>query len=79
MSQHYLVAIASILSMLVFIALVQLSQTSSAGCTAGSGRRLLQLESIADRAGLCVRAGYSFGFGFGFGFGFRFCVWIYDA
>lgn len=30
MSQHYLVAIASILSMLVFIALVQLAQTSSA-------------------------------------------------
>lgn len=76
-SQHYLVAIASILSMLVFIALVQLAQTSSADDTARRGRWLLQLESIADRAGSCARAGYIFRFSFGFGF--RICVWKYDA
>lgn len=79
MSQHYLVAIASILSMLVFIALVQLAQTSSADATAGRGRWLLQLESIADRAGSCARAGYIFRSVSDSGSGFAYGNTMHDA
>lgn len=52
-SRSCLIVIA-ILRMLALIALVQLAQTSGTGATGGRGRWLLQLESIADRAGSCV-------------------------
>lgn len=58
MSLRCLIVIAILrMLVLVLIALVQLAQTSGACATSGRGRRLLQLESIADRAGSCMWRG----------------------